>query len=744
MVAPCETEWLLSYCPKKEMHNKSQRRAIGFFAKIGRLIATPEITEISSYQLRYYRLVTCVANGVTTAFQLYSPLIRRYTERKSTFHIKAIQNHMITSGVPLLILGDKLIDAYLKCGDILDARKLFDGLPKKHIVIWNAMIASYITHRKAKEAIGIYERMLLDGVFPDEYTFSSIFKAFSDPCLVREGGRRAHGLSVVLGLEVSNVFVGSALVDMYAKYGKMRDARLVADRVVEKDVVLMTALIVGYSQLGEDIKALEAFCEMIDDGIMANEYTFASILITCGNSGDLNNGKSIHGLIVRLGFESAVAPQTSLLTMYSRCGLIDDCLRTFKLLANPNQVTWTSLITSLVQNGREEMALTKFRKMIREAISPNSFTLSSVLRACSSLAMLEEGKQVHAFVTKYGLDTNKYAGAAIIDLYGKCGSTDMARLAFDALIEFDVVSVNSMIYSYAQNGFGHEALQLFDKMKDLGIRPNNVSILSVLLACTNAGLVEEGCQIFASIKKDSNVELTKEHYACMVDLLGRSGRLEEAEILINQVRDPDVVLWRTLLSVCRIHGKVEMAEKAVEKVLQVAPEDDGTHVLLSNLYASTGKWSQFVKMKSTMREMRLKKSPAMSWVDVGREVHTFMAGDFSHPRSREILVTLEELVEKVKILGYIPDTRFVLRDMDEEKKESSLYYHSEKLAIAFAIWKTTDQITKIRIFKNLRVCGDCHNWIKFVSKVVGREIIARDAKRFHHFKGGLCSCGDYW
>lgn len=675
--------------------------------------------------------------------RFYSSLILQCIEKKSLSDSRAVHARVMKLGILSLNVGNKLNYAYMKCGSIVDARKLFDELPERYLISWNSMISFYVGQRKCRDAILLCIRMVSEGVLPDEFTLSSVFKAFSELGLLH-GGRGAHGMAVVLGLEVSDAFVGSALVDMYAKLGKMKDAQLVADRVMNKDVVLFTALVVGYTQHGDGGKALNVFVNMINRGIKANEYTFSSILITCGNLEDLSVGKLVHGLLVKSGLESAVMSQTSLLTMYARCGLVDDSLKVFKAMLHPNQVTWTSLIVGLVQSGREEIAISKFKEMIRSSALPNSFTLSSVLQACSRLAILEGGKQVHGMVMKFGLDGDRYAGAALVDLYGKCGSIEMARLVFDSLVELDVVSMNSMIYTYAQNGFGHEAIKLFNAMKDLGIEPNEVTIMSVLLACNNAGLVEEGCQIFFSNRNNPNYELTRDHYACMVNLLGRCGRLEEAEMLIKEVREPDVVLWRTLLSACRIHGEVEMAERAQSRVQNLAPNDDGTRVLMSNLYASTGNWSQVIEMKSTMREIKLKKIPAMSWVEINKEVHTFMAGDWSHPKSEEIFETLEYLIEKVRSLGYVPDTRFVLQNLDEESKERSLYCHSEKLAIAFALWMTRNRGTSIRIFKNLRVCGDCHSWIKFVSKVVGREIIARDAKRFHHFKEGLCSCGDYW
>jgi pentatricopeptide repeat protein len=430
--------------------------------------------------------------------------------------------------------------------------------------------------------------------------------------------------------------------------------------------------------------------------------------------------------------------------MYSKCSKVEDSIKVFNQLAYASHVTWTSFIVGLVQNGREEVAVSVFREMIRCSITPNHFTLSSILHACSSLAMLEVGEQIHAVTMKLGVDGNKYVDAALIHLYGKCGNVEKARSVFDSLNELDVVSINSMIYAYAQNGFGHEALQLFERMQNLGLAPNAVTFISILLACNNAGLVEEGCQIFAFIRDNHNVELTRDHFTCMIDLLGRARRFEEAAMLIEEVKNPDAILWRTLLNACKIHGEVEMAEKFMRKMLDLAPEDGGTHILLTNIYASAGKWDSVIEMKSAIRDLRLKKSPAMSWVDIDREVHTFMAGDLSHPSAHEILKMLHELVDKVKTLGYSPDTKFVLQDLEEEKKISSLYYHSEKLAIAFALWKTCGRNTTIRIFKNLRVCGDCHSWIKFVSLLTGRDIVARDAKRFHHFKGGICSCKDYW
>ncbi|KEH27938.1 pentatricopeptide (PPR) repeat protein [Medicago truncatula] len=659
----------------------------------------------------------------------YTSLIAQCTNKKSLTTLKSLHTHILKSGSLFSFFGHKLIDGYIKCSVITEARKLFDEMPNRHIVTWNSMISSHVSRGKTKEAIELYSNMLFEGVLPDAYTFSAIFKAFSEMGVSREG-QKAHGLAVVLGFEVSDGFVATGIVDMYAKFGKMKDARFVFDRVLDKDVVLFTALIVGYNQHGLDGEALEVFEDMVGSRIKPNEYTLASVLVSCGNLGDLVNGKLIHGLVVKYGLESVVASQTSLLTMYSKCNMVEDSIKVFNSLAYASHVTWTSFIVGLVQNGREEVALSMFREMMRCSISPNHFTLSSILHACSSLAMLEAGEQIHAVTVKLGVDGNKFVDAALIHLYGKCGNVEKARSVFDSLTELDIVSINTMIYAYAQNGFGHEALELFERLKKLGLEPNVVTFISILLACNNAGLVEEGCQIFSLIRNNHSIELTRDHYTCMIDLLGRAKRFEEATMLIEEGKNPDVIQWRTLLNACKIHGEVEMAEKFMKKMLDQAPRDGGTHILLTNIYASAGKWDNVIEMKSAGRDLRLKKTPAMSWVDIDREVHTFMAGDLSHPRAHEISEMLHELIEKVITLGYNPDTKFVLQDLEEEKKISALYYHSEKLAIAFALWKTCGKNTAIRIFKNLRVCGD--------------YIIARDAKRFHHFKGGICSCKDYW
>ncbi|PKU81838.1 pentatricopeptide repeat-containing protein At5g65570 [Dendrobium catenatum] len=675
----------------------------------------------------------------------YITLLNQCAAEKSITQTRRVQLHMKQTGFPHLSLGNKLISAYLSSGSVDDARNVFDDMPQPHVVSWSSMISSYIRQERPQEAVALYKRMMIENLVPDEFTFSSIFRAFSDLRLFN-GGRAAHGQSVVFGLQAGNVYVSSSLVDFYAQFGRLGEARIVYDSVKAKDVVLSTALIVGHTKNGEDRQAILVFGEMLNSYIQANDFTFASVLIACGNLKDLTSGRLIHGAILKSGFGSWIAPQTSLLSMYSKCGLIEDSLKVFNGILNPNNVAWTAIIGCLLHSHREEEALSMFRSMILNSVAPpNAFTLSTTLSVCSSLALFEQGMLIHAYALKSGLAENRFVISALVDTYGKCGHVGMARMVFDSLYAPDLVSLNSLINGYGQSGNGEEAVRLFDMTKRLGIEPNDVTYVNVLSACSNSGMLEEGRRVFSLMFTDHSPGPSNDHYACMVGLLGRSGRLEEAEELLSKVQKPDKVLWRTLLGACKIHGKLEMAKWAARKVLELDPGDEGTYILLSNIYASLGKWKEVINIKCLVREMGFKKDPAVSWIYVNKKIHTFMAGDQSHPDGELIYKELEELIEKTKGLGYVPDTSFVLQQMEEFEMERSLFYHSEKLAVAFGVLssrgKTCNTIT---IFKNLRVCGDCHNWIKLVSKVIGKEIIARDAKRFHNCRDGLCSCGDYW
>jgi pentatricopeptide repeat protein len=329
-------------------------------------------------------------------------------------------------------------------------------------------------------------------------------------------------------------------------------------------------------------------------------------------------------------------------------------------------------------------------------------------------------------------------------MYAKCGRIGVARQVFDKMSSRDVGSWNAMILGYGIHGQGEDAVALFSQMQQTGTKPDHITFTAVLTACSHAGLVDQGWQYFECMKSDYGLVPKLEHYACLVDLLGRAGHLDEAHDIIKKMPlEPQSNVWGALLGACRIHGNIELGEQAAKHLFKLEPNNAGYYVLLSNIYAEAGRWEEVAKLRTMMKEREVKKQPGCSFIEVNREVQSFLVRDKTHPQSEKIYATLENVYGQMKKAGYVPNTNLVLHDVEEEMKEDILCSHSEKLAISFGIINTSPG-TPIRIMKNLRVCRDCHNATKFICKIVGREIIVRDANRFHHFTNGLCSCGDHW
>jgi pentatricopeptide repeat protein len=308
----------------------------------------------------------------------------------------------------------------------------------------------------------------------------------------------------------------------------------------------------------------------------------------------------------------------------------------------------------------------------------------------------------------------------------------------------DVISWSTMISGLAQNGFSMEALNLFDSMKVSGPRPNYITILGALFACSHAGLVNEGWHHFRSMKNLYGIDPGREHYGCMLDLLGRAGKLDEMVALIHEMNcEPDVVTWRTLLDACRAHRNVDLATYAAKELIKLDRQDTGAYVLLSNIYANSKRWDDVAEVRRTMNVRGIRKEPGCSWIEVNNQIHAFIVGDKSHPQIENINRKLNQYIHRLTEAGYVPDKNFVLQDLEEEQSECSLRHHSEKLAIVFGIISFPREKT-IRIWKNLKICGDCHLFAKLIAKLEQRHIVIRDPIRYHHFQDGVCSCGDYW
>eukprot|EP01018_Ginkgo_biloba_P004770 Gb_15968 [translate_table: standard] len=622
-----------------------------------------------------------------------------------------------------------------------------------------------------KETLDFMNRQ---GIMGNPYnTYSSLLET----CIRKKSmaeGKRIEGHMMDAGFE-PDIFLRNKLVILYSKCGKLADARHAFDKMPERNVVSWTMMIAGYAQSGHGEKALSLFYQMQQAGMKPNHFTFPSVLRACASLKGLKQGKQVHAHILKSGFRSDMVLGNSLIDLYVKCGTIlcahkvfDEMLernvvswtvmiegyvkvgdikvarQVFEGMTERNVISWTAMIAGYAQYGYGEETLRLFYQMKQAGTNPDQLTFASVLRACACIAAITEGKQIHAHVIRSGFEWHVVLETALVDMYAKCGRIEDARQVFDAMPTRDVVSWNAMISGYGKHGRAKEGLQLFEQMQLAGTIPNYVSFISVLSACSHAGLVNEGWHYFNRMSQDYNITAEAEHYACIVDLLGRAGHLDEARDFIQKMPvKPNSDVWGALLAACRVHGNMEVGQFAAEHLIELKPENAGTYVVLSSIYAAAGRWDDAAKLRKLMRDRGIKKEPGYSWIEVKNKVHTFSIGDRSHSQTEDIYAMLDTLTDQIKTAGYVPDTKFVLHDVDEEQKEHILCYHSEKLAIAFGLISTTCG-TVIHIVKNLRVCVDCHTATKFISKIVGREIVVRDANRFHHFKDGLCSCGDYW
>ncbi|KAG0565624.1 hypothetical protein M758_7G001800 [Ceratodon purpureus] len=652
-------------------------------------------------------------------------------------HIHAVKSRLASD----LRVGNALVHMYAKSGSIDDARVVFDEMEDRDVVTFNAMIGGFAQHGCGQNAFSLFLQMQREGLVPDATTYVSILNVSTSTGSL-EWVKEVHRHAVKACL-ASDLRVGSALIHMYFKSGSIDDARLVFNQMVNHDTIIWTVMIAGLAQHGYVQEALSFFLQMQREGFKPNSTTYLGILSASESEGASKWVKEVHSHAVRAGLDIDLRVGNALIHSYVKSGSIDDAQLVFNKMVGRSVTTWNSMISGFAQHGCAQKAFLLFLQMQKEGCVPNVFTYVSLLSA--SVADFEWVREVHRHAIKAGIASDLRVGSALIHTYAKSGSIDDARIVFNTMNERNVISWTVMIGGLAQHGRGHEALQLFEKMRANGVKPNGYSFVAVLSACSHAGLVDEGRRQFLSMTQDYGIEPTMEHYTCMVDLLGRAGHLDEAKhFVLNMPVEPSLVPWGAFLSACRSYGNLEMGVLAAKECLKLDPKDARTYVLLSNIYAAAGMWDQVSLVRSMMEGRGIHKDPGRSWIVIDNEVHYFIAGDTSHPETKEIYAVLKRLSEKLKAEGYVPDTRLVLRNFDEDAKELALCSHSEKLAIAYGLMRSPHSGKPIRVYKNLRVCSDCHTATKFISKVAGREIVAKDAYRFHHFKDGVCSCGDYW
>ncbi|PSS33534.1 Pentatricopeptide repeat-containing protein [Actinidia chinensis var. chinensis] len=540
---------------------------------------------------------------------------------------------------------------------------------------------------------------------PDSFSFTFVLKAAANlRCL--GAGYQLHCQALTHGLD-SHLFVGTTLISLYAECGCVGLAQKVFDEMSEPNVVAWNAVVTACFRCG-DVKGAEEMFE----------------------------GMPIRNLM----------SWNVMLSGYTKVGELDLAKKLFVDMPMKDDVSWSTMIVGFAHSGCFDDAFGFFRELRRVGIRPNEVSLSGVLSACAQTGAYEFGKILHGYVEKAGLVWISSVNNALLDTYSKCGNVGMARLVFERMPgKKSLVSWTSMMAGLAMQGYGEEAIQLFHEMENCGVRPDGITFISILYACSHAGLIEEGCGYFNKMREMYGIEPAIEHYGCMVDLYGRSGQLQKAYEFVTQMPiSPNAIIWRTLLGACSIHNNVELAEQVKKRLVDLDPNNSSDHVLLSNIYAVAGKWKDVATVRRSMTDQRLKKTPGWSMIEVDKVMYSFVAGQKKNKITEEAYEKLSEIMLKLRAEGgYVPEVGNVLHDIEAEEKEDALSKHSEKLAVAFGIARLCKGRV-VRIVKNLRVCKDCHTVMKLISKVYGLEIVVRDRSRFHAFKQGLCSCRDYW
>ncbi|GMH08907.1 hypothetical protein Nepgr_010747 [Nepenthes gracilis] len=647
-----------------------------------------------------------------------------------------------------ICVGCALIDMFAKgFGDLDSAKKMFDIMPERNVVAWSLMIARFVQMGHSENAVELFLDMELSGYKPDRFTLTSVISACAELELL-SFGKQLHSKVIKSGL-TSDACVGCSLVDMYAKCVTYNystyDSRKVFDHITDQNVMSWTAIITAYVQSGRhDMEAIELFIEMVKGPVLPNHFTFASVLKACANLSDPFFGEQVHSRAVKLGLASDSCVGNSVVAMYCQSDWMEEARKAFDVLFEKNMVSYNTIVDGYAKSFNSDVALELFHQMETIGLGTNDFTFTSLLSGAATIGAVGKGELIHTQIIKAGFESNQRVSNALISMYSRCGNIEFAHRVFSEMQEKNIISWTSMITGFSKHGFATRALEMFKEMIEAGIKPNEITYIAVLSACSHVGMISEGRKHFGSMYNEYGILPRMEHYACMVDLLGRSGLLIEALDFINSMHlAANALVWRTLLGACLLHGNTEIGKHAAEMVIEQEPHDPAAYTLLSNLYASKGKWEDMAKIRSDMKGKNLNKEAGCSWIEIENKVHKFYVGDTSHPQAEKIYEELNQIVIKIKEMGYLPNTGCVLHDMKEEQKEHYLLQHSEKIAVVFGLI-STPMLKPIRVFKNLRVCGDCHSAMKYISELTGREIVVRDSNRFHHFNGGSCSCNDYW
>ena len=737
--------------------------------------------------LTYSHMVT---HGVSLDISTFHFLVHACSRSFDLQRGSEIHGRVLKSGMGRnRSLNNNLMGFYSKCGKFENVQRLFDKLTHRDVISWNTMISCYVQMGLPGEALDVFREMRASGVAADEITMISLLSACSK-LRDLETGERLHGYIEENGLEISgnllnclanmyiecgamerahelvarsevggDVVLWTSLVGGYVKAKRIHAARCVFDHIAEKNLISWMTMISGYVQGGYYNESLELFIQMRHANVVPDEVLTVTALSASTRVEERELGRSIHGLVVKFGMVVDGLLGNSLIHLYAKCGEPNEAHLVFKQLPSRSVASWNSMLDGFCRSGEFEKAksffneipnkdviswntmintLAKsyqfgelfelFREMQSSSAKPDKLTLISVLSSCASAGALSHGIWVHAYIEKNRIEIDNMVGTALIDMYGKCGSVEKARELFYKLTEKNAFVWTAMIAAHAMEGQAGQAIDLYLEMEAKGIKPDHVTFIALLSGCSHGGLLDQGLEYFNKMSSVHGIMPNVQHYGCIVDLLGRTGHLDEAlEFIKLMPIQPDISIWSALLRASRSHHSVALAEHAFQRLIELDPLNDSAYVLLSNTYAKAGRLDDLRHTRKKLFELGIRKKPGCSVIEKDGTMYEFTASDFSNPESAKIYTLLEE----------------IKGDLDKLGLEDSSAHHSERLAVAFGLISTCGT-TPIRVANNLRICGDCHIAMKLMSQVYDREIVIRDNYRFHRFVDGNCTCKDLW
>lgn len=567
-------------------------------------------------------------------------LLHACSKNRLLHHGLSLHASAVKAGLESTFICNHILNMYAKCGRVGNAHQVFDEMLERNVVTWSALISGYDQCGKHLMSVELFSRMILEEQ-PNEFVYGSVLSSCAS-LMAPITGQQIHGHSLKLGYS-SISFVCNSLISMYMKCGRSTDAESVFDNVSKLSMTAYNALITGFLENKHPEKGIKIFKTMCQNGLVPDRFTFMGVLGSCLDPFCYWRGLQLHCQTIKLKLDSMAIIGNIIISMYSKFGLIEESEKMFKSINEKDVISWNTMIAACSQCDDHAKALNVFREMEEENTQrPDDFTYSSVLTALAGLASIRHGKQVHALLIRTLSDKDTCVSNAVMNMYAKCGCIRYGWTVFNQMGRHNLVSWNTMIAGFANNGLGYRALEMFELMKDMGIKPDSITFVGLLSACNHSGLLTEGLDLYSSMDTIYGIVPDIDHFSCIIDLLGRLGRLSEAHKHMHKYQfGDDPVILGCLLSACRLHGDVVTGEKLAKRILSLQTTTSSPYILLSSLYASDGMWDSAAEARKMFKGSGLKKDPGHSLIDVDGFIQKFTLGEFSHPQIKEVVETLK-------------------------------------------------------------------------------------------------------